>query len=98
MKHPYYVRLGEVRFLRNGETLQVHYPEADIPIYNVHLGPELAGMSEQDVVDAGNEHLRAMAQRAGGYKHVAIEVRTSKPPKSTVRTEIWHWHSGWMEK
>ena len=79
MKHPYQVRLGEVRFVRNGETLQVHYPEAEIPIYNIHIGPELAGMSEQELVDAWNERLRQMTQHAADYKHVAIEVPMGSP-------------------
>ena len=78
-KQPYIVRLGEVRLLRNGGTAEVRYPEADIPVTHLTIGPELADMTDQEVIDLWNDTLRAQAKLAAEYKHVAVEVPLGSP-------------------
>ncbi len=78
-KQPYFVRLGEVRLVRNGGTVEVHYPESDIPVTHLTIGPELADMTDQEVIDLWNDMLRAQSERAAEYKHVAVEVPLGSP-------------------
>jgi hypothetical protein len=79
MKPHYQVRLGEVRFVRNGEWLQVQYPEPDIPSYHFHLGPGLVNLTEQELVDIWNDHLRTMPSPTADYKQLAIEDPMGSP-------------------
>jgi len=78
-KQPYFVRLGEVRLVRNGGTVEVHYSESDIPVTHITIGPKLTDMTDQEVIDLWNDMLRAQSERAAEYKHVAVEVPLGSP-------------------
>ena len=78
-KEPYIVRVGEVQLVRDGGSVEIRYPEPDIPVTHLTIGPELANMTDEEVIGLWNENLRARAEFAAQYKHVAVEVPLGSP-------------------
>jgi hypothetical protein len=78
-KERYIVRLDEVTIRREGEYAVIDYKEEGIPGTHLKIGPELAGMSDEEIVELYNDGLRARAQMAAEYKHVAVEVPLNSP-------------------
>jgi len=73
-KDRYIARLDEVKITREGDYAFIEYKEEGVPATRLQIGPEIAGMSDEEIVELHNEHLRAQAKRAAEYKHVAVEV------------------------
>jgi hypothetical protein len=78
-RQTYLVRLGEVRLIRNGDVVEIHYPESDIPVTHLTIGHRLATMTDQEVIDIWNDGLRAKAELAAEYNHVAVEIPLGSP-------------------
>jgi len=77
MKHRrerYIARLDEVTITRDGEAAIIEYREPDLPTTHLRIGPEIAWISDEAILEIFNETLRAQAKLAAEYKHVAIEV------------------------
>jgi hypothetical protein len=89
-KERYIVRLDEVRITREGESAIIEYKEADVPTTHLKIGPEIAGMSDKTILMLFNDTLRAQAQMAAEYKHVAVEVPLGSPQMTyAARSEQW---------
>ena len=73
-KERYIARLEEVTITREGAYAFIEYKEEGVPSTRFEIGPEIAGMSDEEIVELYNECLRAQAKRAAEYKHVAVEV------------------------
>ena len=73
-KERYIARLDEVKITREGDYDFIAYKEEGVPATRLQIGPEIAGMSDEEIVELHNERLRAQAKRAAEYKHVAVEV------------------------
>jgi hypothetical protein len=73
-KERYIARLDEVTIIREGAYAFIEYKEEGIPRTGLQIGPEIAGMSDGEIVELHNERLRAQAKGAAEYKHVAVEV------------------------
>jgi hypothetical protein len=54
--------------------LLFEYKEEGVPATRLQVGPEIAGVSDEQIVELHNERLRAQAKLAAEYKHVAVEV------------------------
>ena len=67
-KERYIARLEEVTITREGDYAVIEYKEEGIPSTHLQIGPEIAGMSDGEIVDLYNECLRAEAKRAAEYK------------------------------
>ena len=78
-KERYIVRADEVTLTREGDYAVIQYKEADLPTTHLKLGPQVAQMSDAEIVECFNNTLRAHAQRAADYKHVAVEVPLRSP-------------------
>jgi len=78
-KERYIARLDEVTITRDGEDAVIQYQEAGIPTTHLKIGPEMAGMSDEAILELFNDTLRAQAQLAAEYKHVAVEVPLGSP-------------------
>jgi len=77
MKHRrerYIARLDEVTITREGDTAIIEYREPDIPTTHLRIGPEIAFISDDAILEIFNETLRTQARLAAEYKHVAVEV------------------------
>src|SRR5262249_34935577 len=73
-KERYIARLDEVKITREGDYAFIEYKEQGVPSTRLQIGPEIAGMSDEEIVELHNECLRIQAERAAEYKHVALEV------------------------
>ena len=78
-KQRYIARLDEVIITREGETAVIRYLEEGVPGTHIRIGPELAEMTDEEVLELYNEGLRAQAELAARYKHVAVEVPLNSP-------------------
>jgi hypothetical protein len=65
---------NEVTITRDGDCARIEYKEEGIPATRLEIGPEIAGMSNEDILKAYNECLRNDAKLAAKRKHVAFEV------------------------
>ncbi|MCF7730690.1 MAG: hypothetical protein K9N23_03340 [Akkermansiaceae bacterium] len=78
-KECYIARLDEVIITREGDAAVIRYTEAGIPTTHLTIGPEIAAMSDETILECFNETLRARAQLAAKSKHVAVEVPLGSP-------------------
>ena len=70
----YIAALDEVTVTRDGDCARIEYREAGIALSNLEIGPEIAQMSDSDIVEVHNESLRNDAKQAAEYKHVVFEM------------------------
>jgi len=73
-KERYIASLDEVTITRDGDYAWIAYKEEGIGATRLQIGPEIAEMSDREILELHNECLRAQAKRAAEYKHVAVEV------------------------
>ena len=85
----YIARLDEVVITRRGDTAEISYVKEGVPTTNFRIGPELAGMSDAEVLARFNESLTAEANLAASYKHVAVEVPLGSPQIELTRSGQW---------
>ncbi len=78
-KEQYIARLDEVTITREGDSAIIRYKEQGIMTTHLKIGPEIAGMSDEAILELFNDTLRAQAQLAAEYKHVAVEVPLGSP-------------------
>ena len=89
-KQRYLVRADEVIVTRGEDYAEIEYKEPDIPVTRIQIGMEVKSMSDQDIVNLFNEMLRANAELAAKYKHVAVEVPlNSKQIEYSPRSDQW---------
>jgi hypothetical protein len=75
----YIVRRDEVIITREGDTAVIQYKEPGVMTTHLRIGDEIAGMTDEEIVELFNETLRAQARLAAEYKHVAVEVPLGSP-------------------
>jgi len=77
-KRPHIASLDEVSITREADGVVIEY--ADEKVWTTHftLGPEVASMTDQQILDRWNECVDAQQQAAAAYKHVAVEIPTGK--------------------
>ncbi len=78
-KTRYIARLDEVTITREGENAIIAYHESGVPTTHMTIGPEITELTDQDILDLHNNHLRAVAKRAAEYQHVVVEVPLGSP-------------------
>ena len=83
-KERHIARLEEVTITRKGDYAVIEYKEEGIPSTHLQIGPEISGMSDEEIVELYNECLRTEAKRAAEYKHVAVEV-----PLDSAQIAAW---------
>lgn len=89
-KERYIANLDEVIITREGDAAIIRYTEAGIPTTHLTIGPEIAFMSDESILECFNASLRAQARLAAEYKHVAVEVPLGSPQlKYAARCEQW---------
>ncbi len=89
-KERYIVRLDEVTIRREGEEAVINYKEEGIPDTHLKIGPGLASMSDEQILELFNDILRTEAQVAAGHKHVAVEVPLNSPQiRYLKRSDQW---------
>ena len=79
LRKPCVARIKEVRITRQGETALILFKNKTIAGVNLHIGPELKGMSDQEVLDVHNDIIRAQRRMSAAYEHVAVEIPEGSP-------------------
>jgi hypothetical protein len=78
-KKRYIARLDEVIITRESEAAVIQYKEPGIMTTHLTIGPEIAAMTDEEILELHNECLRAQAELAASYRHVAVEVPLGSP-------------------
>ena len=76
---PYVVRREQVRIVRDGEAADIEYLEPEGLRVHLTMGPRIADMSDDDIVEALNTVIRAQEELAKSYVHVAKEIPPGLP-------------------
>ena len=89
-KERYIVRLNEVILTRGSDYADIEYKEPGVRSTRLKIGPQISGMSDGEIIELFNETLRAQAQLAAEYKHLAVEVPLgSAQVKYFARSHQW---------
>lgn len=89
-KKRYIVRRDEVTITREGDTATIAYKEEGVPNTHFTLGPDIQSMTDEEILECFNDSLRAQAQLAAEYKHVAVEVPLGSPQiRFHPRANLW---------
>jgi len=89
-KEQYIARLDEVIITREGDCAVIQYKEEGILTTHLKIGPQIAGMTDEAILELFNDTLRAQAQLAAEYKHVAVEVPLGSPQiKNFAHSNQW---------
>jgi hypothetical protein len=70
----YIASADEVTITRDGNFARIEYKEEGIPETRLQIDPEIAEMSDREIIDLHNQCLRDDAKLAAEYKHVVFEV------------------------
>ncbi|MBE0480532.1 MAG: hypothetical protein IBX68_06090 [Dehalococcoidia bacterium] len=79
LKKPYIATLNQVRISREGECGVIEYVEPDVWRTHLQIGPEVAIMADQEILDRHNHNLRIQEKLLLEYENVAIEIPEGHP-------------------
>jgi hypothetical protein len=87
---PIVTSLTEVTIRRERDAAIIQYKDPAYGTTHLRIGPEVAEMSDQQIVHLYNDTLRAQAQLAAQYKHLVVEVPLGSPQiKYHVESDQW---------
>ena len=73
-KPPHQASPDEVRITREGETAIIEFADPGISVSRVRIGPTLATMTDDEVLDLFNAMLAAQAEIAAEFDRMAVEI------------------------
>lgn len=79
LKRPQVATPDEVRITREGNAAIIEYKNPGIATTHFELGPEVAWMTDQQILDTFNATLRARDRAAAAYVHIAVEIPSGRP-------------------
>jgi len=79
LKKPFIAKAEDVTITRDGDTAIIDYVDSTVGGVNLKIGPRMAQMSDNDVLDCHNDVLRAQQLSVATYKHVAVEIPEGLP-------------------
>ena len=79
LKKPCVAKLNDVKITRQGETAVIDFKDKTVSGVNLHIGPELASMTDQDVLNVHNDIICARQELAANYEHIAVEIPEGRP-------------------
>lgn len=71
--------LDQVKIRREGDAAIIEYADPDVGATHFKLGSKVHGMTDQEILDSFNDHLRASEELRDAYEHVAVEIPIGKP-------------------
>ena len=78
-KPPRQASPDEVKISREGETAIIEFADPAISVSRVRIGPTLATMTDDEVLDLFNAMLAAQAEIASGFDSTAVEIPPGRP-------------------
>lgn len=82
MKKPHIATFDDVIITRNGDYAEITYRDPTVGGVNLKIGPEVARMTDREILDIHNETILARQQAAASYRHEAVEIPPGKPQVS----------------
>jgi hypothetical protein len=82
MKKPHIATLDEVVITRDGDCGVIDFRDPIVGGMNLKIGPEVALMTDQEILECYNDVIRTMQRSVASYQHRAVEV---PPGKDQVR-------------
>ena len=79
LKRPRPTSLDEVRITRKGDIAVIEYADSGIRGVNVRFGPQLAAMTDADVLESFNAMLGAQAEFAMSVDRTLTEIPPGRP-------------------
>ena len=79
LKWPRPTSLDEVRITRKGDIAVIEYADSGIRGVNVRFGPQLAAMTDADVLESFNAMLGAQAELATSVDRTLTEIPPGRP-------------------
>ncbi len=74
IKKPHIAAIGDVTITRDGDFANIEYHDSAVGGVNLKLGPEVAHMADQEILDRHNDVLLAIQQSVASYRHKAVEI------------------------
>ena len=78
-KKPFVASFNQVKITRKGEVAVIEYADEDVGGTNLALGPNIHGMTDQDILDAHNRIIETMNELRATSEHIAREIPVGKP-------------------
>lgn len=76
---PLVSHLDEISITRASDVATIHYKDPDYGTTHLTLGPEIAQMTDQDIMEVYNATLRAQSELAAANPYIANEVPLNSP-------------------
>ncbi len=79
-KRFYIASLDEVTITRDGDTAIIEYVEDNVMGRQLVLGPQIEVMTDQEILDEHNAHIRAAGELANEYRNrPLVEIPLNRP-------------------
>ena len=89
-KRPRVASADEVRITRDGEAALIEFADSSIASTHLTIGPDMAEMTDQEILACYNDCVRAQAHAAATYEHVNIEIPVGRPQiEYEARSRQW---------
>jgi len=76
---PHVASPDEVRITRDSDSAIIEYADPSIPVTHFKIGPELARMTDEEVLERWNECREAVEEHRRDFEYVAVEVPVGRP-------------------
>src|ERR1700733_11877188 len=86
-KERYVARLDEVTIKREGDTAVIDYKEKGVPGTHLRIGPQIAGMSDEEILQRFNDSLRAAGRDGRAFTTRTRGKRLFLRPKSGMTSK-----------
>lgn len=78
-RRPSSVSRDEVRITRDGDTAIIEHADPAVWKTNLRVGPEMASMTDAEILHVYNEGLAAQAHAIDTYDNVCVEIPPGRP-------------------
>jgi hypothetical protein len=78
-KKPQIASLDQVKITRQDDYAVIEYADSSVSTVNFKIGPEMAKMTDQEILDCHNDCIRVRERMRAEYVHVAVEIPPGKP-------------------
>lgn len=104
IKPPYIAKMSEVIITKTETSAHIEYKEKNVGGVIITFGPDVAKMTNQEILEKHNELLLTQMEMKREYEHVAVEIPRGKPqmefseqaqqwvPRGDVLRCIIHYH------
>jgi hypothetical protein len=90
LRRPRIATLQEVRIAKKKEGAIIEFLEPGIASIHLTIGPGVAGMNDQEILDLFNRTILAQEQLVASYHHIAIEIPEGRP-QVNYSTDCYQW-------